>query len=169
MSLAVPSLSLLSPLLSSSSSLYYSAFLPHAFSLQAPRLSAKGMYSPVCLTNHVLSMYLYMCISVCATINLCTCTQDAFLCTHMSVYVVFVKMSVNTYFCLSSPFECLPLEVHTCIFICECTYVWKQVKRCADWPWVGMWSSAVSAHLAPTPPVWLWGTLLPPWSRCLCH
>lgn len=69
-----------------------------------------------------------MCISVCATINLYTCTQDAFSCTHMSVYVVFVKMSVKAYCCLSSPSECLPLDVHTCIFICEYTYVWKQVK-----------------------------------------
>ena len=76
-----------------------------------------------------------MCISVCATINLCTCIQDAFLWTHVSVYVVFVKMSVNTHFCLSSPFECLPLDVHTCIFICEYMYVCKQVKRCAEREW----------------------------------
>lgn len=44
-------------------------------------------------------------------------------------------MSINTYFCLSSPFECLPLDVHTCIFICEYMYVCKQVRICAEREW----------------------------------
>lgn len=50
--------------------------------------------------------------------------------SRVFVYVVFVKMSANTYFCLSSSLpECLPLGVRTRVFPCEYVYVyrWKGV------------------------------------------
>lgn len=46
--------------------------------------------------------------------------------SRVFVYVVFVKMSANTYFCLSSSLpECLPLGVRTRVFPCEYVYVYR--------------------------------------------